>query len=72
MIEFLTALAAIIVIFVLAIVVNRNLVYLTAITLVAVILAILDYSTPDSRYFAIVCMIILTVLAVKFYEHYRE
>jgi hypothetical protein len=72
MIEFLTALAVIMTVFVLAIVVNRNLVYLGAMTLIAVILTTLDYSSTDSRYFAVLCVIVFLVLATRFYEHYRE
>jgi hypothetical protein len=72
MIEFLTALAVIMTVFAIAIVVNRNLVYLAALTLITVILTTLDYSSSDSRYFAILCMIMILALAVKFYEHYRE
>jgi len=72
MIEFLTALAVVMTVFVLAIVVNRNLVYLGAMTLIAVILTVLDYSNTDSRYFAVLCIIVFLALAVKFYEHYRE
>jgi len=72
MIEFLTAMSVIMMVFLLAVVVNRNLVYLAAITLIALILSVLDYSVTDNRYFAILCITVLFALAAKFYEHYSK
>jgi hypothetical protein len=72
MIELIITLSILIAIFVLAILVNRNLVYLTAIVLVLMITTMLDYTDTNNRYLAILSLIMLLILGVRFYEHYRE
>jgi len=72
MLEFIAVLLAMFAIFVMAVVVNKNLVYLTAITIMFIILATLDYSQAQNFYLAILAVIMLLILTVRFYEHYRE
>jgi hypothetical protein len=72
MLEFIAVMLAMFAILVIAVLVNRNLIYLTAIAINGIILATLDYSLAENRYIAILSIIIFLILAVKFYEHYRE
>jgi D-alanyl-lipoteichoic acid acyltransferase DltB (MBOAT superfamily) len=72
MLEFIVIMVLMFVILVLAVLVNRNLVYLSAIAINFIILATLDYSQTQNTYLAFLTVIMLLILGVKFYEHYRE
>jgi hypothetical protein len=72
MLEFVAIMLAVFAVAVVAILVNRNLIYLAAIAINTIILAVLDYSAAENRYLAILSLIMLLILAVRFYEHYRE
>jgi cell division protein FtsW (lipid II flippase) len=72
MIELITALSILITVFVFTLLINRNLVYLIAIILILIVTGILDYTDLNNRYLAILSLIILLILGVRFYEHYRE
>jgi len=72
MLEFVAVMLAMFSIFVISVLVNRNLVYLTAITINGILLATMDYSIAENRLLAILAIIMLLILTVRFYEHYRE
>jgi D-alanyl-lipoteichoic acid acyltransferase DltB (MBOAT superfamily) len=72
MLEFIVIMVLMFVILVLAVIVNRNLIYLSAIAINFIILATLDYSQTQNTYLAFLVVIMLLILGVKFYEHYRD
>jgi len=72
MLEFVAVMLAMFAVFVISVLVNRNLVYLTAIAINGILLATMNYSVAENRFLAILAVIMVLILAVRFYEHYRE